>query len=123
MYLSQKKEITELYKALKKNADLIFTLHSNELVAGILLLHADKTSYYMYAASNQEGKRLFAPTICAWEAIKMSKKRGLKIFDFEGIYDERFPLKNWEGFTRFKKSFGGSEIEYPGAFSKFRVPL
>ncbi len=122
MFLSQKKEITDIYKAFGKKAVLIFVLHSNELIAGILLLHTDKISYYMYAASSNLGKELFAPTLCAWEAIKVSKKHGSKIFDFEGIYDERFPLKSWKGFTRFKASFGGREIEYPGAFLKLRFP-
>ena len=34
--------------------------------------------------------------------------RGLKIFDFEGIYDQRFPKlnKGWIGFSNFKKGFG-----------------
>jgi len=123
MFLNQKKEIIEIYKAFENNADLLFALHSNELVAGILLLHIDKMSYYMFAASSNEGKKLFAPTMVTWEAIKISKKRGSKIFDFEGIFDERFPLKTWLGFTRFKKSFGGREVEYPGAFTKFRLPL
>ncbi len=122
MWIPQKTEIREIYKAFGKNAYLIFVLHSNKLVAGILLLHTDKISYYMYAASSEIGKKLFAPTLAAWEAIKLSKKKGSKIFDFEGIYDDRFPLKSWKGFTRFKKSFGGNEVEYPGTFTKFRFP-
>ena len=123
MYLSQIKDIIEIYRAFGKNADIISVLHSNELVAGIFLLHSDNISYYMYAAASDSGKRLFAPTLAAWEAIRTAKKRGSELFDFEGIYDERFPLKSWKGFTRFKKSFGGDEIEYPGAFTKFRIPL
>jgi len=54
---------------------------------------------------------------------KLAKKMGCKIFDFEGIYDDRFPLKSWLGFSRFKKSFGGLEVEYPGAYSKFLLPF
>ena len=123
MFLPMKKEIKSIYNIFNKNTDLIFVLHSNELIAGILLLHSNNISYYMYAASNADGKKLYAPTICAWEAIKLARKRGSKIFDFEGIYDERFPLKSWKGFTRFKKSFGGHEVEYPGAFVKFRFPI
>jgi lipid II:glycine glycyltransferase (peptidoglycan interpeptide bridge formation enzyme) len=123
MIIPQKKEIKEIYKAFGNRANIIFALHSNELLSGILLLHSDKVSYYMYAASSSYGKKLFAPTLAAWEAIKLSKKNGAKIFDFEGIYDDRFPLKSWIGFSRFKKSFGGKEIEYPGTFTKFRFPL
>lgn len=123
MFIPQKKEIRKIYKAFEKKADLIFVLHSNEPVAGILLLHAEKISYYMYAASSNLGKKLFAPTLAAWEAIRLSKKKGSRIFDFEGIYDNRFPLNSWLGFTRFKKSFGGKEIRYPGAFTKFSLPF
>jgi lipid II:glycine glycyltransferase (peptidoglycan interpeptide bridge formation enzyme) len=123
MYLSQKKEITKLYKAFKKSADLVFAIHSKELVAGILLLHAGKISYYMYAASSNKGNKVFAPSLAVWEALRISKKRNSLNFDFEGIYDKRFPLKSWKGFTRFKKSFGGKEVEYPGAFTKYRFPI
>ncbi|MFC1600664.1 lipid II:glycine glycyltransferase FemX [Patescibacteria group bacterium] len=123
MFLSQKNEISQLYKTFDKNADLVFTLYSNKLIAGILVIHADKISYYMYAASSGEGKRLSAPTLAVWEAIRISRKRGSKTFDFEGIYDKRFPLNSWKGFSRFKKSFGGKKIKYPGAFTKYRLPI
>lgn len=141
MFLSQKKEIVELYKAFDKNAYLILvcTKHklenhpwggvapaahpAGEILSGILMVRTKDVAYYMYAASSDLGKKLFAPTLAAWEAIKLAKKLRCKIFDFEGIYDERFALKSWLGFTRFKKSFGGEEIEYPGAFTKFLLPF
>jgi lipid II:glycine glycyltransferase (peptidoglycan interpeptide bridge formation enzyme) len=72
----------------------------------------------MYAASSLEGKKYFAPTLVAWNAIMSSKKEGKKIFDFEGIYDERFPLNSWKGFSRFKNGFGGNVVSYPGCLSK-----
>jgi len=77
----------------------------------------------MYAASNKRGKQLNVPTLLVWKTILIAKKRRMKIFDFEGIFDERFPLPAWRGFTRFKKSFGGEEVEYPGAFIKWRFPI
>ena len=64
------------------------------------------------------GKKLFVPTALTWEAIISAKKEGKKVFDFEGIYDERVPNKKWLGFTHFKKSFGGDVVEYPGCFVK-----
>ncbi|KKQ53364.1 hypothetical protein A2865_03800 [Candidatus Woesebacteria bacterium RIFCSPHIGHO2_01_FULL_39_17] len=123
MFLSQKKEIIELYKAFGRNAHLLLGYKDKELISGILMIRTSDIAYYMYAASSDKGKKLFAPTLNSWETIKLAKKLGCKIFDFEGIYDERFPLKSWKGFTRFKKSFGGREIEYPGAFVKYRFPF
>ena len=81
-------------------------------VAGILLLFYDNVAYYWYASALPVGKKLFAPTLLVWEALKFSKKRGCKVFDFEGICDERFPEASqpWKGFTKFKEGFGGRKI-------------
>ncbi len=123
MFLSQKKEIVNLYKAFGKNIHLIFIHKKGEILSGVLMPTSKEIAYYMYAASSDIGKKLFAPTLNTWEAIKLAKGKGCEIFDFEGIFDERFPLKSWIGFTRFKKSFGGTEIKYPGAFTKYFFPF
>lgn len=123
MFLSQRREITEMYKAFGENAELLFATEKGKLIAGLLLIHSHEISYYMYAASTTDGKKLFAPTLLVWEALKRSKEKGSKVFDFEGVYDDRFPLPTWKGFSRFKKSFGGEEILYPGCFIKFRFPV
>lgn len=123
MYLSQKKEIENIFSAFGKNARIILVKKDNIVLSGNLILFNKDSAYYMYAASTPDGKKLFAPTLNAWSAIKFAKKLKKKIFDFEGIYDERFPIKSWQGFTRFKKSFGGTEINFPGAFQKFMLPF
>lgn len=83
-------------------------------LAGVLLLFFESIAYYWYASSLKEGKKLFAPSLLVWEALKTAKKRGCKTFVFEGIYDERFPqaAKSWKGFTKFKEGFGGKKIIY-----------
>lgn len=80
---------------------------SNNLLAGILILTSSNMAFYWHNASTDLGKKLFAPTLCIWQAIKEAKRQSLQIFDFEGLWDERFPKlnKNWKGFTRFKKGF------------------
>ncbi|MCG2691362.1 peptidoglycan bridge formation glycyltransferase FemA/FemB family protein, partial [Microgenomates group bacterium] len=88
-------------------------LATNE--GGLIILIHDKIAYYSHNGTTQEGKSRFVPTLLVWEAIKLAKKLGCKRFDLEGIDDKR-----WPGFTRFKKSFGGIEIEYRGSLSKFR---
>ena len=114
MFLSQKKEIRAIYNAFSKDAVIHYVHINNEWLSAILRISTSNVSYYMYAASTKDGKKLFAPTIITWEAIKAAKKEGNKVFDFEGVFDERFPLTSWKGFTRFKKGFGGIEVEYPG---------
>ena len=83
-------------------------------LAGILLLFFNQISYYWFASALPLGKKLFAPTLLVYEALKLSQKGGCERFDFEGIYDPRFPksAESWKGFTRFKEGFGGKIITY-----------
>ncbi len=89
--------------------------NDNKVVGGILLLFIGKLAYYWIAGATKEGKKLFAPTLLVWEALKLSKKRGCRTFDFVGVWDERQPqyFKAWHGFTKFKEGFGGTPLYYP----------
>ena len=117
-FLRSDKQIINLYKSFKQDANLLFAYYKKQLIAAVCLISTKDTVYYMYAGSTTLGKKLFAPTLLVWESLLLGKKKGKKFFDFEGIYDERFPLDSWKGFSRFKKSFGGKEIEHPGAYSR-----
>lgn len=99
-----------------KHATILLAYSSSmELVGGVLLIFWGRIAYYWIAGATNKGKKLFAPTILAWEAILVSKKRGNAWFDFVGMWDERIPSQNkeWLGFTKFKKGFGGTELYYP----------
>lgn len=93
------------------------------IVGGVLLLFYDSIAYYWIAGATREGKKMFAPTLLVWEALKLAKKRGMKTFDFIGVWDERIPRENkaWLGFTKFKEGFGGNPLYYP-IFSKRLMP-
>lgn len=97
-----------------KNAAILLA-HEKDVVGGVLLLFWKKTAYYWIAGATKKGKKLFAPTLLVWEALKLSKQRGCTKFDFVGIWDERLPKygKEWKGFTKFKEGFGGKEMYYP----------
>jgi lipid II:glycine glycyltransferase (peptidoglycan interpeptide bridge formation enzyme) len=94
-------------------------LEIRNCLAGTAILIAGKTAYYFYAFTSKSGRRNFAQYLLVWEGIRLAKKRGCQVFDFEGIYDPRFPQKSWQGFSHFKKGFGGKEVEYPGCFRKY----
>jgi hypothetical protein len=88
-------------------------------IAGEIILVTEGVTYYYFSAALPPAKEYQLPYRMVWEGIKEGKKRGAKIWDFEGIYDERWPIKSWKGFTHFKKSFGGTEVEYPGSFVRW----
>ncbi|MCJ7793056.1 MAG: peptidoglycan bridge formation glycyltransferase FemA/FemB family protein [Candidatus Marinimicrobia bacterium] len=115
-YVPSLKTLTRLKKAFGKKA--IFLTANN--LAGTVTLFTHDSAYYYYAFTSKEGRKKFAQYLLVWQAIKLAKKREYRIFNFEGIYDQRFPNKSWQGFSHFKKSFGGKEIEYPGCWVKNR---
>ena len=117
-FLSQKKNIAALYNSFGPKSHLLFAKKDNHTIAILFLIFESKVSYYMYAATSNTGRINFAPTLLTWTSILLAKKSGCTLFDFDGIYDARFPTKSWLGFTRFKKGFGGKEIDYPGRFVK-----
>lgn len=120
MWLGQDKEIKTIWDAFGNKAHLLLAKTDNKILGGVLIVPSPDTAYYMYAGSHDEGKKLFAPTLLAWEAIKLAKKEGLEVFDFEGIFDERYPQTNkWKGFTKFKEGFGGEIITYPKTLVKY----
>lgn len=82
----------------------------------------DTVCYYWQAFTSKEGRTSLSQYSLLYHGILWGKRMGAKYFDFEGIYDERFPNKNWLGFTHFKKSFGGFPIEYPGCYIKLGFP-
>jgi len=119
-YLPPISHLKALKKTFGQNA-LFQTIKDGS--SGAIFLIGDNIGYYWQAFSNEEGRKNLVQYKIVWEGILWAKTKGAKIFDFEGIYDNRFPNKKWEGFTHFKKSFGGHEIKYPGAFVRWRMPI
>lgn len=122
-YVPPLSHLLALKKSFKKNCLFLTTgLPAKALAtAGAIFLVGDKTAYYWQAFTSKDGRRSLAQYKIVWEGILWAKAHGAKIFDFEGVYDSRFPDKRWLGFTHFKKSFGGEEIEYPGAYTKLNL--
>lgn len=107
-----------LQKSFKKNCLFAISKTKN---AGAIFLIADNTLYYWQAFTNLKGRKNKEQYRIVWEGIRWGIAKGARIFDMEGIYDERFPNKSWRGFSHFKKSFGGETFYYPGCFTKYRL--
>jgi len=124
-YIPPLSHLVALKKSFKKNCLFLSTglPRQSGAAAGAIFLLADNMAYYWQAFTGKEGRKKLCQYKIVWEGILWAKKNGAKIFDFEGIYDERFPNKSWFGFSHFKKSFGGYELLYPGCFVKNMLPF
>lgn len=115
-YVPSIDRLRALRKSFKK--DCLFLSIGN---SGAIFLIGDKVAYYWQAFTDKEGRKKMYQYRIVWEGILWAKRKGAKIFDFEGVYDARFPNKSWAGFTHFKKSFGGEEKKYEGAYTKWQI--
>ncbi len=119
LWIPPKKDVQALQEAFGEKC---FCLTAGKM-AGVVVIVVMQTAYYYYSAALPEAKKLQLPYRMVWEGMREAKNRGALVWDFEGIYDKRWPTKGWKGFTHFKKSFGGVEIEFPGSFIKWRWPF
>lgn len=114
-------------QAFKDNSLLLFahTLDQPTPIAAIWIAFFDKKIWYMHTGITEEGYDKMANYLLVWEAFKLGKKLGAETFDFEGIYDPRFPKerKKWINFSEFKKRFHGTLVNYPPAYIKFYNPI
>lgn len=91
--------------------ELKIAYFENHPTAAAIIGYFGDTATYLHGASSQEHRNLMAPYFLHWKIIKETKKLGYKFYDFGGIDEAK-----WPGVTRFKKGFGGFEINYPGTF-------
>jgi hypothetical protein len=119
-YITPTTHLMALKKSFKKN---VLFLADTSNASGAIFLYSDKIAYYWQAFTDKAGRKNLSQYKIVWEGLVWAKKRGARIFDFEGIFDRRFPNKTWLGFTHFKKSFGGYEVGYPGCVVKSKLSL
>ncbi|MFZ5559901.1 MAG: lipid II:glycine glycyltransferase FemX [Patescibacteria group bacterium] len=89
-----------------------------KVIAANIVVFFEKQATYLHGASDYEHRNLMAPHLLQWKQIQEAKKRGCVEYDFWGI-DE----KKWPGVTRFKRGFGGKEVNYPGAYDLVFQPI
>ncbi len=93
-------------------------------IAASLFFDGVETRYYMQSGTDANYKKLPGTYAILAEAIKDAKKKGLKNFDFWGVAPENAGKDHpWAGFTKFKKSFGGTEVTYAGTHDIIQKPL
>jgi len=128
-YVPSLKQLINLRKSFTPNHCLFLASHNitGRIIGGALFTisshkRSNYITYYWYGFTGNEGRTSLSQYSLLYQGILWAKRMGCKNFDFEGIYDSRFPIKSWLGFTHFKKSFRGAEVLYPGSFTKYRFP-
>ncbi|MHA7289271.1 lipid II:glycine glycyltransferase FemX [Arthrobacter sp. MDT3-24] len=89
---------------------------NGEPIAAALAYDSADTRTYAHAALDDTHRKLSAGIPLLVTLMADAKERGLKHVDLWGVAPADQPSHKWAGFTAFKKSFGGREVEYPGTW-------
>lgn len=119
-YIENKKDYQTKMSAFKNNSVLLFAYENNQPITVVWYAYFQGVLAYFQTGITKRGYETFANYLLVWEGLKLGKKLGCKIFDFESIFDERFPKQHRSKlrYTDFKKRFHGEIILYPQPWVK-----
>ena len=119
VWTMKERELGSLIKRFKGQARLVVSRTGNIYHSGLLIIYSADCANYYQTWTSDEGRKSGAHYKLVWDEILRAKSRGIKFFDLEGVFDERWPQKRWLGFTEFKRRFGGELVSFPGSYFKW----
>jgi lipid II:glycine glycyltransferase (peptidoglycan interpeptide bridge formation enzyme) len=139
LYSSTAKRHRISYRNRNYFENLVSSLHKDDLIkvytaykdiegkytplASAIVAYSGETAIYMFGASSDEHKNFQAPCLLQWRIIQESHHHGFKKYDFFGIAPSDDPKHPWAGITRFKKQFGGVQVNIAGSFDLILKPF
>lgn len=97
-------------------AKLFIAKLDGEPIAAALSYDTVDTRVYAHAAADDAHRKLNAGIPLLVTMMLDAKAAGITEFDMWGVSPEDEPEHPWAGFSRFKRSFGGAEVRYPGTW-------
>lgn len=109
---------TQAQVLLAAGAGLLYVVEFEGVPVGSALLFDDAdTRYYAHAAADYEHRRLSPGTVLLSQMIEDAHAAGRKEFDLMGVVGpEAGEDHPWYGFSKFKRSFGGNQVDYAGTW-------
>ncbi len=97
-------------------AKLFFADFEDTPIAAAFAYDSVDGRFYAHAGSSFAHRKLHAGEPLVTHMMLDAKQKGLQFFDFFGIAPPDEENHAWAGFTKFKKSFGGGQVDFLGAW-------
>jgi lipid II:glycine glycyltransferase (peptidoglycan interpeptide bridge formation enzyme) len=113
--LHKREYYLEVFKSLDKNKNgrLVISKVEDQIATCLVFVDYNRTTMFLFGGSSTElNKKIPTSHLSHWKNIEYSKNAGLKIYNFGGVENEKHPSIGLRSLTKFKKRFGGYEIEH-----------
>lgn len=109
------KMVTTLFPL--KAATMFIAEHNGKPVSTSIVFEDAQTRYYAHAGNDESARKLQPSVYLVGHMIFDAKAHGKQYFDYYGVAPRHAPKTHkWAGFSQFKRSFGGREVEYSGTW-------
>jgi lipid II:glycine glycyltransferase (peptidoglycan interpeptide bridge formation enzyme) len=99
---------------------LVLAWHGDEPLAGAIVPRTGERAFYLYAASTRDPRLISkrGPYAVMAGLQRSLKEAGTRTLDLWGVRepDDASVDPAWEGFSLFKRRFGGATLRHPGTF-------
>lgn len=97
--------------------------YEGEVIAGLFLFVFAGKAWYLFGMSTNRHRDKMPNYLLQWEAIRLAKSKGIRIYDLWGAPDSLSPDDHMWGVYRFKEGLGGKFVKTIGAWDFTEKPL
>lgn len=92
-------------------------------IAAALVYDDGTRRYYAHAAADDAHRRLSPGVVLVSNIIERAAAAGRQEFDLYGVVPPEVTDHAWSGFSKFKRAFGGYQVDYSGTWEIGVRPL
>ncbi len=87
-----------------------------KMIAAVMIFVTGDTARYVYGMSGPDHREKMPNDLLQWEAIRLAKEKGCRIYDLWGAPDAFAEDDRMWGVYQFKRGLGGDVVLTPGAW-------
>jgi lipid II:glycine glycyltransferase (peptidoglycan interpeptide bridge formation enzyme) len=100
-----------------ENAHVYLAHYRGSLLDAAIVLSFGDTATFLYGASSALNRKHMSSYLLHWQIMKDVRAQGYHWYDLYGLTPIEGDVSHpWYGFSEFKQKFGGSVIQYTGAY-------
>lgn len=115
--------------ALQRGSVFFAEYQGRRLAAAVVVYFGSRATYF-FGGSLANDRHVMAPYLLHFEIMRRAKAMGHEWYDFWGVAPKNDPDNSWQGFSVFKRKFGGVEVNLvptldyvydPAAYDRYRA--